>query len=140
MQSLICIILTILLQGGAGAAAEKLLYSYTVQPTGKDRGKLIFSFKTNPLYDFNKKPPLTIEVGATPGVQWDQTKQLPKDGKPVPGSQYYGRMEPVEFQYSLAASRPVEVKAKVTYFYCSKKDGFCAREIKNLTIPLGPSS
>lgn len=123
-----------------GEPPDKLQISFKLQSTDKDHGKLIISFKPSPQYHFNKTPPLTVEVAAAEGVQWDKTKQLPKDGKPVPGSQYYGQIEPVEFTYSLSSPRPVEVQAKVTYFYCAKKDGYCAKEVKKLVVHLGPIS
>ena len=111
-----------------------------VEPLGTGRGKLVISFQPNPAYDFNRTPPMTVQVEGAPGIEWDRTRQLPKDGKPVEGSQYFGKILPVEFTYTLAPSARPEARVKVTYFYCSKKDGYCAREVKPLVVSLPPMS
>jgi hypothetical protein len=140
MRNPISLLLPVLALAAAHAAApEKLAVSSKVETLGKSRGRLVLSFKPDPQYDFNRTPPMTVEVEAAPGVTWEQVKQSPKDGKPAAGSNYYGQILPVEFVYTLSSPAPPEARARVTYFYCSKKDGFCARETKNVMIPLARS-
>ena len=124
------------------AAAEKLAVTAKVESLTKSAGKgrLILSFRPSPEFDINRTPPITVDIESAPGIEWDRTRQLPRDGKPSDSSQYFGKILPVEFTYTLSPSARPEAKVKVTYFYCSKKDGYCARENKPLVVPLTPSS
>ena len=127
-------------QLAVAAPAEKLTVSSKVESLGPKTGKLVLAFKPDPQYDFNRTPPFTVEVEPRAGIEWQAPKLSPKDGKPKAGSQYYGEILPVEFPYTLSAGAPIEARAKVTYFYCSKKDGFCARETKPVLVTIRPGS
>ena len=129
----------LLVVAAQAAAPDKLAVSSKVEALGNNRGKVVVSFRADPQYDINRTPPLVVEVESAPGLRWEQVKQSPKDGKPSEGSNYYGQILPVEFVYTLSSGAPVEARARVTYFYCSKKDGYCARETKSVAISVAPS-
>jgi len=115
---------------------DKLVVVPRVDALDGGHGKLTLTFRPDARYDFNRTPPLTVEVEPVPGVRWEQTRQVARDGKPSSGSQYFGQILPVEFKFVRERSVAVEARVKVTYFYCSKKDGYCARESKTLVVPL----
>jgi hypothetical protein len=125
---------------GAAGSPDKLVVTPRVEALGAGRGRLILSFKPDPRYDFNRTPPLSVEVQPAPGLRWDQIRQTARDGKPPSGSPYFGQILPVEFTFSRDGAGPGQAEVKVTYFYCSKKDGYCARESRTLVVPLAPGS
>jgi hypothetical protein len=144
VRALASLVASVLAAATASTAAappvERLAVASKIEPLGQGRGKLVLSFEPDSRYDFNRTPPITVEIEPASGIEWDRTRQLPRDGRPTEGSQYFGKIQPVEFTYTVSASSRPEVRIKVTYFYCSKKDGYCAREVKPLVIPLPRAS
>lgn len=110
-------------------AHSPLKISYTAQPLAGGKMSLTFRFEHNPRYVVNLTPQPKLDI-----VRGERSVLLSKIvpanlGKDA-ASSYYGAMAPVE----VTVDRDSGLEARITYFFCSKADGFCARKTDSVPI------
>ncbi len=93
----------------------------------------------------NRYPKIKLEVPAQEGlVASDVRAEIGSDQPPAPealesGKNYFKTVDPLELELSVASgatSGKHEVDAKLTYFYCVTKSGFCAPARIPIKIPV----
>jgi hypothetical protein len=112
------------------------------QAGAKRQGAVAVTFKAaDPDVVVNETPGPRLALDPAQAVLVDKQPPLPKGAMaPDPkDGKYLDLALPVVFPVGLAsgaASGPHDVKAKVTYFYCSKREGWCRKGTHEIEIPV----
>ena len=94
------------------------------------------SFNLRDGYKINRDPTITLSVVPVSGVKLDKTdiEASPIDRKSK--DEYYVDLPTLKLGVTAAKAGKYELPGKLTYFFCSKSDGFCARQTVDVKIPL----
>jgi hypothetical protein len=94
------------------------------------------SFNLRDGYKINRDPTITLSVVPVSGVKLDKTdlEASPVDRKSK--DEYYVDLPTLKLAVTAAKAGKYELPGKLTYFFCSKSDGFCARQTVDVKIPL----
>ncbi len=100
------------------------------------RGEVTVSFTGLKDYRIDRLLPITLKLTPISGVTLLKTeiKSSSEDSKSKDG--YY--VDLAALKIPLTASKPgnYEIPGKLTYFFCSEKDGFCSRQILDVRVPV----
>ena len=94
------------------------------------------SFNLRDGYKINRDPTITLSVVPVSGVKLDKTDI---DASPIDRKskdEYYVDLPTLKLAVTAAKAGKYELPGKLTYFFCSKSDGFCARQTVDVKIPL----
>ena len=111
---------------------EPLKISYTAKAASGGKYSLTFKFDQNPRYTINLKPEPKLDLVRGDNSVLGGAKLVPANVPREAGSNYYGKIEPI----NLVVQKADGLQARFTYFFCSKKDGFCARKVETVDVKL----
>jgi hypothetical protein len=115
--------------GGFDAAHNPLQVNYTIKPAAGGNVALTFQFVQKAGYTINLSPEPKLDI--VKGEASVLPAQLvPTNKAKVRSSPYYGEMAPL----TVTVARRPGLQARMTYFFCFKKDGFCARKIEKVDL------
>ena len=92
-----------------------------------------------------RDPDVKVNEHPAPRLTLDPTQKLLVD-KPVKAAArpaasaepaYLDLTLPVVFPVAVAAPKPATVRGNVTYFYCSKRDGWCRKGTSEVEVSVG---
>jgi hypothetical protein len=100
------------------------------------KGALIVSFNLLQGYAINRTPPVSLTLTAVPGVKLDKTdfKSSPDDAKSK--DEYYVDLPMLSVPVTASKAGNYELPGKLVYFFCSKADGFCSRQVVDVKVPV----
>jgi Disulphide bond corrector protein DsbC len=87
-------------------------------------------------YKINRDPTITLSVTPVSGVKVEKTAI---DASPVDKKskdEYYVDLPTLTLGVTAAKAGKYELPGKLTYFFCSKSDGFCSKQTVDVKIPL----
>jgi len=88
----------------------------------------------------NRYPGITLRIGEAHGVEAPHGEVFVGSKKPIRDEHAFYFKTPVPIRFTLvpAAGAPplVKVPAKLSFFYCVKKSGYCAPGHQEIEIPL----
>jgi hypothetical protein len=113
------------------AAHNPLRVQCDAKPTTANQLSVTCKFTQNPKYGINVTPEPQVEFLAG-NKSLLPSKIVPENAKKGHDPRYYGEMASV----TATVKRQEGLQARVTYFFCSKADGFCARKIDKAEIRL----
>lgn len=87
-------------------------------------------------YVINRNPPISLKIAETPGLQFETMNFVTSGEDPKSKDEYYVDLPTIKVSVTAAKAGKYEVPAKLTYFFCSKADGFCARQVFDVKIPV----
>jgi hypothetical protein len=137
-------ILASLALGAASAHADRVTVSASYVPPAKPgaAGAVAVVFDT-------KDPDVHVNRDPAPRLALDPEQRVLVDKQPprarrggsadVEAAGFYESGAPVSFAVAVAPGAPKgehDVKGTVTYFYCSKRDGWCRKGTSELEIPV----
>ena len=99
-------------------------------------GEVTVSFSMLKGYAINHTPPINLKLTATPGVQLKQTDFATPTKDPKSKDEYYVDLPTIKVPVTAARVGDYEVPGKLVYFFCSKNDGFCSRQVLDVKIPV----
>ena len=87
-------------------------------------------------YKINRDPTITLVVTPVAGVKLASTtiEASPVDKKSK--DEYYVDLPTLQVGVTAAKAGKYEVPGKLTYFFCSKADGFCSKQTIDVKIPV----
>jgi hypothetical protein len=84
----------------------------------------------------NRTPPITLRLTETPGVTLGATSFTSSPDDPKSKDEYYVDLPTLKVPVVAAKAGKYEIPGRLTYFFCSKADGFCSRQVFEVKIPL----
>ena len=94
------------------------------------------SFVLKDGYKINRDPTITLNVTPVAGVKLDSTEIEASSVDTKSKDEYYVDLPILKIGVTAARAGKYEIPGKLTYFFCSKADGFCSKQIVDVKIPL----
>ena len=94
------------------------------------------SFNVIDGFKINRDPTISLAITPITGVKVEKTsiEASPIDKKSK--DEYYVDVPTLKVGLTAARAGKYEVPGKLTYFFCSKADGFCSKQTVDVKIPL----
>ena len=123
---------------GLGAGLPQVMapsYSTQAVEAGHD-GVVTVSFDVIDGYVINRVPAIQLKLEAVDGIVLAESSMISPEKDPKSDDVYY--VDVPEFDVSLKAAKAgeYEIPGTLVYFFCSKADGFCSRQIVDVTVPV----
>src|SRR2546422_294025 len=100
------------------------------------RGDVEVSFTALKGYAIDRTLPMTLKLTAVSGVTLAKTELTAPSNDPKSKDQYYVDLPVIKVPVTAAKPGKYEIPGKLTYFFCSKADGFCARQVLDVKMPI----
>ena len=100
------------------------------------KSNVTVSFNVLKGYAINHTPPISMKLATAPGIRLDKTEFATPAGDPKSKDEYYVEVPSIKVPVTAAKRGAYEIPGKVTYFFCSKNDGFCSKQVVDIKIPL----
>ncbi len=100
------------------------------------RGEVTVSFTVLKGYAVDRTLPMTLKLTAVPGVSLVKSELKAPSEDPKSKDQYYVDLPVIKVPVTAAKPGKYEIPGKLTYFFCSKADGFCSRQILDVKMPI----
>jgi hypothetical protein len=137
-------ITTLVLLAGLGAAREYVTLSANFVAPAKPGGSAAIAvtfIPTDPEVHVNQEPPPRLKLDSAQKVLVD--RQLPAPTRGVAfdpdTAKYLDSRTPVSFPVAWAPGAPKgaqSVRASVSYFFCSKREGWCRKGTADVEVPI----
>lgn len=99
-------------------------------------GEVTVSFTLLKDYGINHTPPISLKLTAAHGVALSKLEFATPSGDPKSKDEYYVDLPTIKVPVTVAKAGKYEIPGKLTYFFCSKTDGFCSKQVLDLKIPV----
>ena len=99
-------------------------------------GQVAVSLDVRDGYLINHTPPMQLNLEPVNGLTLSETRMVSPSLDPDSTDVYYVNVP--DFTIGVQAARPgaYEVPGELVYFFCSKADGFCARQTLDVNVPV----
>jgi hypothetical protein len=130
-------VVTLQLVGLGAGLPQVMAPSYATEgvEAGRD-GVVTVSFDVIDGYAINRVPAIQLKLEAVDGIVLAESSMISPEKDPKSDDVYY--VDVPEFDVSLKAAKAgkYEIPGTLIYFFCSKADGFCSRQIVDVTVPV----
>jgi hypothetical protein len=99
-------------------------------------GEVTVSFNLLKGYAINHKPPISLKLTKISGVTLVKTDFATPTEDPKSKDEYYVDLPSIKVPVTAAKAGKYDIPGKLTYFFCSKSDGFCSRQVLDVKIPV----
>jgi hypothetical protein len=122
---------------GPGSSLPQILHpAFKAGPVRAGQsGELIVSFNLLDGYKINHTPPISLKLTAVSGLNLTKTDFVTPSEDPKSKDEYYADLPLIKVPITAAKTGNYAIPGKLTYFFCSKSDGFCSRQVLDVKIP-----
>ena len=99
-------------------------------------GEVTVSFNLLKGFAINHKPPISLKLTKVSGVTLAKTDFATPTEDPKSKDEYYVNLPLIKVPVTAAKAGKYNIPGKLTYFFCSKTDGFCSRQVLDVKIPI----
>jgi len=124
---------------GIGSGLPQVLtpaYKTTTPVATGKKNELTVSFSLTKGFAINRTPPISLKLTAVPGVKLDKTDVSSSPDDPKAKDEYYVDLPSLKVPFTVSKPGKYEVPGKLIYFFCSKTDGFCSRQVIDVKVPI----
>lgn len=100
------------------------------------RGEVAVTFTALKGYAVDRTLPFTLNLTPVSGVTLGKTELKASPDDPKAKDQYYVDLPVIKVPVTAAKPGKYEVPGKLTFFFCSKTDGFCSRQMLDVKMPV----
>lgn len=100
------------------------------------KADIAVSFNVIKPYAINRTPEITLKLVEVPGVKLAKAEITASSMDPKSKDEYFVDLPIIHVVATAAKSGRYEVPGKLTYFFCNKSDGYCAKQSVDVKIPL----
>ena len=99
-------------------------------------GEVGVSFKVIDGFAINRIPPIQLKLTPVAGVTLRQTDFVSTSDDPKSKDEYFVDLPTLKVPIRAAKAGKYQITGKLVYFFCSKADGFCSRQVIDVKIPM----
>ena len=99
-------------------------------------GEVTVSFTSLKGYAVDRTLPMTLKLTPVSGITLPKAELKASGDDPKAKDQYYVDLPVIKVPVTAARPGKYEVPGKLTYFFCSKTDGFCSRQVLDVKMPI----
>jgi|ERR1051326_2596241 hypothetical protein len=100
------------------------------------KSEVTVSFSLTKGFAINRTPPISLKLTAIPGVKLEKTEFSSSPDDPKSKDEYYVDLPSLKVPLTAGKPGKYEIPGKLVYFFCSKSDGFCSRQIIDVKVPV----
>jgi len=100
------------------------------------KGDVIVSFTALKDYAVYRLMPITLKLSPASSVRLSMTEFKASSEDPRSKDDYYVDLPTFNIPLTVAKAGKYEIPGKLTYFFCSEKDGFCSRQTLDVKIAI----
>ena len=100
------------------------------------RGEVAVTFTALKGYAVDRTLPMTLTLTPVSGITLLKTELKASPDDPKAKDQYYVDLPVIKVAITAAKPGKYEVPGKLAYFFCSKTDGFCSRQMLDVKMPV----
>ena len=100
------------------------------------KGEVAISFNLLKDFAINRTPQMSLKLEAVPGLKLDKMLFMSSPDDPKSKDEYYVDLPVMKVPLTAAKAGKYEIPGKLTYFFCSKTDGFCSRQVIDVKVPV----
>jgi len=94
------------------------------------------SFNVIKPYAINREPQITLKLSEVSGVILAKAEIAASSVDPKSKDEYFVNLPTIHVVATAAKPGKYEVPGKLTYFFCNKSDGYCAKQTMDVKVPL----
>jgi hypothetical protein len=94
------------------------------------------SFAVMKPYAINRTPQITLKLTEISGVKLARAEITASPDDPKSKDEYFVDLPTIHVLATAAKPGKYEVPGKLTYFFCNKSDGYCAKQTMDVKVPL----
>ena len=98
--------------------------------------EVIVSFDVLDGYAINRVPPIQLKLQPVGGLTHDAANRESPPEDPKSTDDYYVDVPAFNVAVKAAVAGDYEIPGELVYFFCSKADGFCSRQIVDVVVPV----
>jgi hypothetical protein len=99
-------------------------------------GEVVVSFGVLDGYVINRVPPFELKLQPVEGLTYDEANLVSSSEDPKSTDDYYVDVPVFNVAVEATAVGDYEIPGELVYFFCSKADGFCSRQIVDVVVPV----
>ncbi len=99
-------------------------------------GEVVVSFDVLDGYVINRVPAIQLKLQPVEGLTHDAAKLESPPEDPKSTDDYYVDVPAFNVAVEAAVAGEYEIPGELVYFFCSKSDGFCSRQIVDVVVPV----
>ena len=111
-------------------------YKSTTPIVAGKKGEVAVSFSLLKDFAINRTPQMSLKLEAVPGVKLDKLVFMSSPDDPKSKDEYYVDLPVLKVPFTATKAGKYEIPGKLTYFFCSKTDGFCSRQVIDVKVPV----
>jgi hypothetical protein len=100
------------------------------------RGEVAVTFTALKGYAVDRTLPMTLTLTPVSGITLVKTELKASPDDPKAKDQYYVDLPVIKVAVTAAKPGKYEIPGKLGYFFCSKTDGFCSRQMLDVKMPV----
>jgi len=100
------------------------------------KADIAVSFNVIKPYAINRTPEITLKLTEVPGVKIAKKEIVASSVDPKSKDEYFVELPTIHVEATAAKPGKYEVPGKLTYFFCNKSDGYCAKQTTDIKVPL----
>jgi len=100
------------------------------------KANVTVSFNLVKGYLINREPVISLALTPVSGVTLEKKAIESSSVDPKSKDEYYVDLPTLKVGVTAAKAGKYELPGKLTYFFCSKSDGFCSKQTVDVKIPL----
>ncbi len=122
---------------GPGASLPQVMEpSYSSAAVSAGKGEVTVSFDVKKGYVINRVPSIQLKLDTIEGLTLTETSMTSSPDDPKSTDEYYVDVPTFDLAVASGKSGKYEIPGKLVYFFCSKADGFCSRQVVDVKIPV----
>ena len=132
---IILVLSQLLSLGGGLPQVMEANYSDAAVEAGAS-GEVVVSFGVLDGYVINRMPPIQLKLQPVDGLTHDAANLVSPSEDRKSDDEYYVDVPTFFVEVEAAAVGEYEIPGELVYFFCSKADGFCSRQIVDVVVPV----
>jgi hypothetical protein len=100
------------------------------------KADIAVSFSVIKPYAINRTPQITLKLAEVPGVKLAKAEIAATSVDPKSKDEYFVDLPTIHVVATAEKPGKYEVPGKLTYFFCNKSDGYCAKQTMDVKVPL----
>ena len=135
----VAVLLSLAQLSGLGSGLPQILTPHFKAAGPVRAGKkteIIVSFSALSDYRIDRLLPISLKLTATAGVTLAKAEIKASGDDPKSNDGYYIDLPILKIPLTIVRAGKYEISGKLTYFFCSEKDGFCSRQILDVKVPI----
>jgi hypothetical protein len=118
------------------ALPQVLTPEFKTAPVKVGATEVVVRFKLRDGFGINRTPPITLKVTEPSGLKIEKKEFETPETDPKAKDEYYVDLPEIRVPVTVLKAGTYSIPAKFSYFFCSKKDGFCSKQSYDIKIPL----